>query len=69
MFILLLTNIIVYEAYELDTWSQDLNFDFTLKDCLFEGIKLAKNAGLDKYAIVVMVLDSIRVQNFHYMMI
>ena len=24
----------LYIAYELDTWSQDLNADFTLKDCL-----------------------------------
>ena len=25
------------------------NCDFTLKDCLFGGIKLAENADLDKY--------------------
>ena len=36
-------------AYELDIWSQDLNSDFTLKDCLFGGVKLAKNADTDKY--------------------
>ena len=36
-------------AYELDTWPQDLNSDFTLKYFLFEGIQLAKNADLDKY--------------------
>ena len=35
--------------YELDTWSRDLNSDFTLKDCLFGGIRLAKNANPDKY--------------------
>ena len=34
---------------ELDAWSQDLNFDFTLKDCLFDSVKLAKNADPDKY--------------------
>ena len=34
---------------KLDTCSQDLNSDFTLKSCLFGGIKLAKNAGPDKY--------------------
>ena len=35
--------------YELDTWSRNLNSDFTLKDCLFGSVKLAKNADLDKY--------------------
>ena len=36
-------------VYELDTWSWDLNTDFILKDCLFEGVKLVKNADSDKY--------------------
>ena len=36
-------------VYELDTWSQDLNSDFTLKDRLFGGVKLSKNADPDKY--------------------
>ena len=31
-------------AYELDTWSRDLNSDFTLKYCLLRGVKLVKNA-------------------------
>ena len=35
---------IFFIAYELDTWSRDLNSDFTLKHCLFGGVKLAKNA-------------------------
>ena len=35
-------------VYELDTQPQDLNADFTLKDCLFGGIKLAKSADLEK---------------------
>ena len=34
-------------GYELDTWSRDLNSDFTLKDCLFGGVKLAENADPD----------------------
>ena len=34
---------------KLDTWSRGLNSDFTLKDCLFRGVKLAKNADPDKY--------------------
>ena len=29
--------------------SRDLNSDFTLKDCLFGGVKLAENADPDKY--------------------
>ena len=29
--------------------SRDLNFDFTLKNCLFGGVKLAKNVDPDKY--------------------
>ena len=35
--------------YELGTWSQDLNSDFTLKDYLFGSGKLAKNADPDRY--------------------
>ena len=35
--------------HKLDTWSQDLNSDFTLKDCLFEGVKLAKYSDPGKY--------------------
>ena len=36
-------------VYELDTQSQDLDSDFTLKDSLFGGFKLAKNADPNKY--------------------
>ena len=39
----------LFTAYELDTWSRDLNTDFTLKDCLFGAVKLTKNADVDKY--------------------
>ena len=38
-----------YIVYALDKWLQDLNSGFTLKDCLFGGVELAKNADLDKY--------------------
>ena len=37
-------------VYELDTWSRDLNTDFTLTDCLFGTVKLTKNANSDKYS-------------------
>ena len=36
-------------VYKLDTRSRDLNSDFTLKDYLFGGVKLAKNSDPDKY--------------------
>ena len=39
---------IFFIAYELDTWSRDLNSDFTLQHCLFGGVKLAKNADPNK---------------------
>ena len=37
-------------VYELITWSQDLNADFTLKDCLYGAVKLAKIADPYKYS-------------------
>ena len=43
---LLLFRIIFFIVYELDTQSQDLNSDYTLKDCVFGGVK---NADLEKY--------------------
>ena len=39
----------VFIFCELDTWSRDLNFDFTLTDRLFGGVKLAKTVDPDKY--------------------
>ena len=46
-------------VYELGTWSRDLNSDFTLKDCFFGGVKLAKMLIQINAYILVMVLDSI----------
>ena len=37
-------------VYELDRWSQDLNAQYILKDCLFGAVKLTKNADLDKHS-------------------
>ena len=31
-------------VYELDIWSQDLNIDVILKDCLFGAVNLTKDA-------------------------
>ena len=40
-------------VYELDTWSEDLNSDFALNNCLFGGVKLDKNVYPDKYVYSV----------------
>ena len=40
----------LYIVYELNMWSQDLNAEFTLKDCLFQAVKLTKNANTNKYS-------------------
>ena len=37
-------------VYELASWTWDLNYEFTLKNCLFRGVKLIKNADLYKYS-------------------
>ena len=34
--------------FELDIWSQDINTNFILKNCLFGFVKLAKNTDLGK---------------------
>ena len=34
----------LFNFYELDRWSQDLDADFTLKNSLFGAVKLTKNA-------------------------
>ena len=41
--------IFFFIVYKLNAWSRDLNSDFTLKDCLSGGVKLAKIADRDKY--------------------
>ena len=40
----------LYIVYELNIWWQDLNAEFTLKDCLFGAVKLIKNANPNKYS-------------------
>ena len=39
---------IFFIIYKLHTWSRDLNSNFAWKDCLFAGVKLAKNVDIDK---------------------
>ena len=35
------------------TWSRHLDSDFILKDCIFGGVKFAKNADSDKFLTVI----------------
>ena len=39
----------LYTVYELDMWSEDLNANFTLQDCLFGNVRVTKNADPNKY--------------------
>ena len=39
----------LFIVYELDTWLQDLNTDFTVKDCLFGAARLITNPDPDKH--------------------
>ena len=39
----------LFIVYDLGTWSQDLNTDFTLKDSLFRSVKLSKNVDPYEY--------------------
>ena len=39
----------LFIVYELDTWSQNLDSDFTLANCLFGEVNMTKNADPDKY--------------------
>ena len=36
-------------VYKLDAWLRDLSSDFTLKDCFFGEVKVAKNADPGTY--------------------
>ena len=49
LMLLLIESILNIYNSKLDTWSRDLNPDFTLKNCLFRGVKLAKNTDPDEY--------------------
>ena len=39
----------LYISYTLNLQVRNLNTDFALGNCLFESVKLTKNADLDKY--------------------
>ena len=58
----------IYISYILNQWPPDLNTNFILGSCLFGSVKLIKNADPDKCMYkVVMVFDSICLQNCHYL--
>ena len=40
----------LFIIYEWDSWPWDLNNDFALRGCFFGGVKLTKNAGVEKYS-------------------
>ena len=40
----------LFIVYELNMWSQDLNAEFTLKNCLLENVVITKNANPNKYS-------------------
>ena len=39
----------IYISYTLHPWLRNINTDFTSNNCLFEYVKLTKNADPDKY--------------------
>ena len=39
----------LYICYKIDWWSRDLDTDFALGNCLFESLKLTKNADPDEH--------------------
>ena len=41
--------LIIIHSYTIDSWSKDLNTDFTLNNCLCRSLELTKNADPDKY--------------------
>ena len=55
----------LYFSYMLNPWVRNLNTDFTLKNCLFEFVKLSKSANPDKYKILATAQHLILVHNFH----
>ena len=46
----------LYIVYKLNVQSQDLNAEFTLKDCLFGAAKLTNNANPNKYVYLGYVI-------------
>ena len=58
----------IYIAYELAASSSD-DSDPTMKNCLFGAVTLTKNADIENTNILVMVLDLIEDQVFHFLVV
>ena len=58
----------IFYCLWLDIWSRDLDSDFILNDCIFQWVKLTKNADSDNYIYTGYRIGFDFVQNFHYMM-
>ena len=58
----------IYIVYELGAYSSHIN-DPTLKKCLFRAVTLTKNAVLISMSILVMELDLIEDQAFHFQVV
>ena len=48
----------LFIIYELDTWSRDLDTDFTLASCFFGAVNMTKNTDPDKYSGYAIGFDS-----------
>ena len=58
----------VYIVYELGASSSNDN-DSTLKNCLFGAVTLTKNADIENMGILVMGLDLIEEEVFHFQVV
>ena len=57
----------VYIVYEITSNYNDISYP-TLENCLFASVKLTKNADINKYYILDMVLDLIEKHLFRLVM-
>ena len=55
----------IYIVFELGAFTSS-NSDPIIKKCLFGAVTLTKNADIEKYEILVMELDLIKDQVFHF---
>ena len=58
----------VYVVYELGA-SSSSSSDPTLKNCLFGAVTLTKNADIENMDILVMGLDFVEDQAFHFLVV
>ena len=53
--------------YELDSWSQNFDIDFTLSGSLFRGVRLSNNSDPDKYPYSAYGIGSMLGENILYL--